>query len=258
MIIPGLVSITFRKLSPAEIVKHCAANHLQCIEWGGDMHVPHGRTEVAREVARITTDHGLTTASYGSYYRVGEPPSEKNPAFEAVLETASALQAPVIRVWPGIRGSAEADSAYRAQVVADLQRICSLAAKAGIVVACERHGGSLTDTNESAAALYREVQSDNCKAYWQPPVGMSPDACLAGLEDLLPHLIHLHVFHWVLQEGQCTRKPLADGADLWTARLARAASTQRPHAALLEYVADDNPDNLPADAKALHHIIRQA
>jgi hypothetical protein len=32
--LPGLVSITFRQLSPAQIVGLCVENKLQVIEWG--------------------------------------------------------------------------------------------------------------------------------------------------------------------------------------------------------------------------------
>ena len=42
MIYPGLVSVTFRKLSPEEIVQLVVSSGLKGIEWGGDIHLPHG------------------------------------------------------------------------------------------------------------------------------------------------------------------------------------------------------------------------
>ena len=39
--LPGLVSITLRQLTPQQIVELCHKNQLQVIEWGGDVHVLH-------------------------------------------------------------------------------------------------------------------------------------------------------------------------------------------------------------------------
>ena len=87
MIRGGLVSVTFRALSAGEIVDLVARAGLTGIEWGGDVHVPHGDVACAREVYQRTVDAGLTVCSYGSYYRVG---SGEPPAFEAVIESALA------------------------------------------------------------------------------------------------------------------------------------------------------------------------
>ncbi len=38
----GLVSVTFRQLSPEEIVRVAREAGLTVIEWGGDVHVPPG------------------------------------------------------------------------------------------------------------------------------------------------------------------------------------------------------------------------
>ncbi|MFN2155934.1 MAG: sugar phosphate isomerase/epimerase, partial [Anaerolineae bacterium] len=96
MIRSGLVSITFRQLSPAEIVARAAQAGLEAIEWGGDVHVPHGDVDAARTVRRTTEEAGLQVAAYGAYYRVGH---EEPCPFADVLESAVALGAPLIRVW---------------------------------------------------------------------------------------------------------------------------------------------------------------
>jgi len=53
MIYTGLVSVTFRKLSPTQIVNPVSKVGLQGIEWGGDIHVPTGDIYKAREVLKI-------------------------------------------------------------------------------------------------------------------------------------------------------------------------------------------------------------
>src|SRR5687768_14765950 len=62
---PGLVSVTFRKLSPAEVVRVAVDAGLTSIEWGGDIHVPHGDLARAKEVAAMTTEAGLSASAYG-------------------------------------------------------------------------------------------------------------------------------------------------------------------------------------------------
>src|SRR6185312_7605034 len=105
MISPGLVSITFRALTPAEVIALVRQAGLRGIEWGGDIHVPHGDAGRAREVRGLTQGAGLQVAAYGSYYKAGVS-EDAGLAFGRVLETAVTLGAPVIRVWAGGAGSA--------------------------------------------------------------------------------------------------------------------------------------------------------
>ncbi len=65
MFLPGLVSITFRQLTAAEIIALMTQAGLAAIEWGGDIHVPHGDEAQARAVARMGADAGLHVAAYG-------------------------------------------------------------------------------------------------------------------------------------------------------------------------------------------------
>jgi hypothetical protein len=67
----GLVSITYRKLTPAEIIPLVRDAGLSCIEWGSDIHVPQTDLANARRVGEMTREAGLTVSSYGSYYRLG-------------------------------------------------------------------------------------------------------------------------------------------------------------------------------------------
>jgi hypothetical protein len=80
---------------------------------------------------------------------------------------------------------------------------------------------------------------------------------LAEVDEVLPVLSHLHVFRWRSFED---RLPLADGDDLWPAVLAaadRPRSTAAPASgptrrwAFLEYVRNDDPAQLLADAATL-------
>ena len=98
----GLVSITFRQLSAEKIISLVSEADLDGIEWGGDVHVPHGDVKRADQVKRMTLDSGLNISAFGSYYKFQEhnPDSAaKGPRMEAVLDTAEALGTPSIRIW---------------------------------------------------------------------------------------------------------------------------------------------------------------
>ncbi len=219
MLSSGLVSITFRKLSPAEIVELVAGAGLDCIEWGGDVHCPHGDVARAAEVRRLTGDAGLRVSAYGSYYRLGE---ENEFPLEGVIASARELGAPTVRVWAGRRGSAKADAGYRARVVDESRRAAELADEADMTVSYEYHENTLTDTNESALALLREADHENIRTFWQPPNGKETDYRLAGLKNVKPWMTSVHIFTW---DAENRRLPLADGESWWRQLLSEAAGS---------------------------------
>lgn len=229
--VPGLVSVTFRRLGVAEIVRLAAGAGLRAIEWGADVHV--GSPSAAREAAARCADAGIEVAAYGSYHRCD------GGAFDDVLRAAVALGAPRIRVWAGRHGSATEPD--RPAVVADLARVAALAAGEGLEICVEHHANTLTDTVESTVDLLAAVPG--VRPYWQPPVGDRPATALAAVAALRP--VTAHVFAWA-DDG--TRLPLADGAALWRPVLAALDGTRY---ALLEFVRDDDPAAFAEDAATL-------
>jgi len=252
MIRSGMASVTFRDLAPPEIVDVARRAGLQAIEWGGDVHVPHGDLERAREVGALTRDAGLEVASYGSYYRVGCRGGD-DPSFDEVLETALALDAPAIRVWAGERGTADAGPHWWTTVVNDTRHIAGLASGAGLPIAFEFHGHTLTDSAESAERLMQQVDHPNVSCYWQLDRLLSPAARLEGLRRIAPWLANLHVFYY--RGGQ--QAALAEGADEWRQYLAHAAAQGGDRYALLEFVEDGRPENLERDAATLIDLLAE-
>lgn len=242
---PGLVSVTFRRLSPREVVELALRARLELIEWGGDIHVPPGEVAHAHEVGARTRDAGLAVAAYGSYYRVGAAVA---PPFAAVLKSAVALGAPLIRVWAGARGADDAEPEDWERVIADTRRICDQAADAGLEIAYEFHGGTLTDTVEGAVRLLESADRSNLRTLWQPRTGTDTETRLAEIRALRPWLANVHVFHW--PHGK--RAPLSDGAAQWRALLDLLAEIPLPPSLLLEFVRDDAPEQLLEDAATLH------
>ncbi len=249
---PGLVSVTFRRLAPREIIDLCVENGLRAIEWGGDVHVPPGNLKTAENVAVMTAAAGLSVAAYGSYYCLG---AENGPDFPFILGTAVALGAPVIRVWAGRTGSAGADASSRAAVVSDALRCADLASRHNIAIAYEFHQGTLTDTTASALELLAATEHPFIKTLWQPPNGAPVDQCLESLRAVLPRLQHLHVFHW--WPDAASRQPLSEGWDRWIAYLRELHAHALSPELLLEFVVGDDPAALRGDAETLRELCRE-
>lgn len=252
MLYPGLCSVTFARRCDAEtVLRHAEPTALESIEWGDKpRHVPAGDLNRAEQVGRQTREAGLSVAAYGSYYRLASD-SEQAP-FAAVLDTAMALGAPTVRVWAGEHSSDDADAQERQRVADDAHRIAQQALEAGIQVALEYHGGTLTDTNDSALALLRNIDHKNLKTYWQPPQCTSHAYRLEGLRAVLPWLSNVHVFHWTgsfWPEHRPT--PLIEGAKTWLQYLDLAASDGDDRHALLEFIPGDDPAGLAAEARTL-------
>lgn len=249
----GLLSITFRKLTPQEIIKLVTQAGLDAIEWGGDIHVPPGDLAKAREIRDMTRDAGLEISSYGSYYKVGV-----NDNFAQVLESALELGAPVIRVWAGDRGTDQADEAWWSKVIAESREISEHASQANIGIAFEYHANTLTDRIDQAQRLLTEVNSANVTSYWQPVAALSLEENMHVLTSLHPWLSYLHVFHWNHEPRQ--RLSLAEGISHWEKYIHATHRIDLPQSitqryAMLEFVKEDSPEQFLQDAAVLKKLL---
>lgn len=250
MLETGLVSVSFRNLTPQRIVELAKQAKLDGIEWGGDVHVPAGDTETARRVHELTQDAGLKVFAYGSYYRPGEQGVEE---FAPVLTCAKALHAPVIRVWAGTKWSWRADEAYVRRVIADTQSICDMAAAEGIAVSYEYHGWTLTDNRFSATEVHREIGRENMALYWQPNFCLTEEENLLALQMILPRMRDVHVFYW---DCLGNRFPLKDAEALWQKFVRIIRCDERPHRLMLEFFKDDSVEQFIQDAKTLNQLVK--
>ncbi len=227
-IAPGLCSITFRQLTPREVVALAVRTGIAGIEWGGDLHVPPGDVFTAGSVASMCRDAGVEVASYGSYLGVAPMADDELPGQVAeVLDSAEALGTDTVRVWTELGVTPEAAELDRARVRSCTRTIAEAAASRGITVALEFHPGTLTHTASAAVSLIEDLALPNLRTHWQPDPQLSAKEALDELRIVLPYLAHLHVFTWG-HAGIADRRPLAEGADLWPAALALAETSPLP------------------------------
>ncbi len=246
----GLVSVTYRNLTPAQVVETAKTAGLSYIEWGGDIHVPAGDTKTALQVGALTKAAGLGISSYGSYYKLGENADPKT-AFLPHLACACTLGAPVIRVWAGTKPSEGCPKDYATRAAKDAKIICGMAAQKCITVALEYHPNTLTDCAASALRFLSLADHKNLKLYWQPDFKKDQRVLLDELAQVISHVIYAHVFFW---DADKKRLPLSDGIGVWQEFL-KLLSNNADCLYLLEFVKDDNPGALPAEANALRQIL---
>ncbi len=244
----GLVSVSFRKHGPPEIIKAAAAAGLRCIEWGSDVHVPPDDLSNARDVAERTRDAGLDVCSYGTYFRIGKDGAE---GLRAHFAAARVLGTTVLRLWCGTAGYAQLkrEGAWE-RLVDECRMFAAMAEAEGVTLSMECHQGTATDDPRGMTELAQAVHSGGFSFHWQPNQFKSVESNLGYARAAAPHADIVHVFQW---KGE-KRFPLADGADEWRACLSEF--TGRPRKLLLEFMPGGEMDELKREAETLREIVK--
>lgn len=250
MIIPGMVSATFREKTADEILKLCRMADLKAVEWSENAHVFPGDQKGAEELCEKTGKAGLSVAAYGSYYRLGEY-EEPERVFRKSAESAAVLKAPVIRIWAGTKPSAKVERDEFLRLSEEAAAVAEIAAFYHLKTAFEWHKDTLTDTNESAMELLKAAGHPNLYCLWQPTAALSIEERMEGLDLLGDRLLNIHIYYW-LNGG---KRPLAEGVYQWS-RYLNHVDRSVPRYGLLEFVKGGTEEQFLEDAKALHQILR--
>jgi len=105
------------------------------------------------------------------------------------------LESPLVRVFTGHVGSAEATPAQWDAAIWGLRAVCALGADEGIGFALETHPGSLMDCASGAQRLLEGVEALNLGLNLQVPI--DDEDPLDSMRRLAPHVVHLHVHNWI-------------------------------------------------------------
>ncbi|MBP3242038.1 hypothetical protein BXO88_14375 [Oribacterium sp. C9] len=253
MILPGIVSATFKNESPDFVLEQTGKAGLRGIEWSENWHVPLGDKNFSENLRSRTIERGIEIAAYGSYFRLA---TEKDPErrFQMSIDNAVALKAPVIRIWGGTKATKDLSQEEWTSLKDESSRISSQAKKYGIKVALEWHKNTVTDTNETALRFLNEVESDNLYCLWQPTMELSMEQRTAGLDlvESQRKLLNIHVYHW----DERGRRPFSEGISEWKTYFSHV-DTSLTRYGLLEFVMGDTKEQFFDDAKEYLNLLKE-
>ena len=240
----GLVSVSFRKYSPEEIIIAAKKAGLECIEWGSDIHAPAGDTDKLKNIAELQKKHGISCCSYGTYFTLGTTDLNE---LENYIHSAKILGTNVLRVWCGKKSKAEHTEAERNRFIEECKKAAKIAEENDAYICMECHNWSYTETLDGALDLMNAVNSPNFLMYWQPNQFKDEDTNLKYAEAISPYCKVIHAFNW---KGD-NRFSLAEGTEIWRKYLNKLKNIKT---VLLEFMPDDKIESLETEAKALCEI----
>lgn len=241
----GLVSVSFRKYSPKEILEAVRASGLSCIEWGSDVHAPCRDIERLREISELQKEYGISCSSYGTYFRLGETPIDE---LESYISAAKILGADILRLWCGTKSGEEYSDSEKRELMDQCKNAAQIAEDADVTLCLECHKKTYTQRLDDALALMREINSPRFRMYWQPFQWQSIEENLTYAEAITPFTHHIHVFQWKDNE----RFSLNDGIEEWRGYLNKFST---PRTLLLEFMPNGTIEELAGEVNALRSII---
>ncbi len=240
----GLVSVSFRKLTPEEILRRAAEAGLEVIEWGSDIHAPRLDPGRLQELVQLQRSYGIRCCSYGTYFYLGRDPVEQLPEY---IAAAKVLGTDVLRLWCGVKSPWGYTQQEKQALFAACREAAEMAEKAGVTLCMECHMRSFTETRESALELMRAVSSPAFRMYWQPNQNRTAEENIAYIGALKEYIEHIHVFQWKGTE----KLPLEQGAEEWKKYLAALPAGRT---LLLEFMPDNDIASLAREAKTLQKL----
>lgn len=240
----GLVSISFRQLSPRQLAALCARNHLRWIEWGSDIHAPYCDTLRLTEIIALQEEFHLQCSSYGTYFKLGQDDTQE---LRRYIHAAKSLGTHILRLWCGSKNYEDMTLEERARILSESKKAAAIAEEAQVVLCLECHNNTFTNCLEGARTLMESVNSPAFRMYWQPNQFHDLEWNLEYARNIGKYTEIIHVFNW---EGH-NKYPLADACAIWTQYLACFDGRQK---LLLEFMPDNLPESLETEAGSLERI----
>ncbi len=241
----GVCSVSFRALSPEEVIKTVREAGLEAIEWGSDVHAPCNAPEKLYEIKKAQDAAGLACSSYGTYFKVGENSPEELSAY---IDAAEILGTKMLRIWCGKKNYEDMTEEERESVRSDCRACAAIAEKRGAVISIECHPNSYTNSIEGALNLMESVNSPALRMYWQQNINGGDELNLDYASKIAKWTTNIHVFYY--ENGKKLR--LEAGVEKWKKYL---SCFDGERTLLLEFMPDNNPDALAGEAAALRSIV---
>lgn len=183
MIRLGLSSQAFPARSPRDVIALALDLGLEGIEWAAESHLAPGKASEAQALLFETLMARLAIVSFAALYRV-DPARENGLGFTALLDTASSLQAPILRIFAGRLAYAKADPAERKALKAEVHRLGDLSAERGITLCLSLCRGTALEDYASAQVLIAELAHPFVRLAWEAMPGRPSEEGTATLEGL--------------------------------------------------------------------------
>lgn len=241
----GLVSVSFRELTPFQIIDLMKSVGISVVEWGSDVHAPCKEDLQLKEIAEYQKKNGIKCSSYGTYFRAGVTPIEE---LESYINAAKILGTDVLRIWCGDKDSEKYPPEEKESLFENCRKLAAIAEENDAILCCEFHGWSYTNTLASALELMKAVNSKNFKMYWQPNQFKDFATNLEYAEKIAEYTVNIHVFNW---QGE-NKLPLIEARDEWREYLKKFSGNEN---LLLEFMPDGKPQSLETEYKSLLEIV---
>ena len=184
----GFTSTSFRQIKSLEkIVETAVRAEIDCIEWGGDIHVR--SIADAKRAKELCDKADIRINSYASYYRVGCKNADE---WNKICKIASAMDARSVRVWLGKNDSEKTDAATYKNLVEDTRDICAVAAEYKLIVCPECHDNTYNNNTDAFLKIREDVGCDNFRTYFQSRYKRL-EYDLDRIERTLPYIETVHI-----------------------------------------------------------------
>lgn len=241
----GLVSITFREMDVAELIRATAEAGLKHIEWGSDVHAPNHDTQRLLQIVHLQKEYDINCSSYGTYFYLGLMPIEELPNY---IRAAKLLGTNILRLWAGKKNAESYSQDEKEAFFAQCKQAAKLAEDACVTLCLECHRNSYTETAEGALELMKAVNSPAFRMYWQPNPSTSFDDNISYIRLVRDYIVHIHAFNIKGYTGY----PLSEAADDWKQYLDEIGGD---HIILLESMPGSESGILNREAESLRSII---
>ncbi len=237
----GLVSISFRKHTPVEILEAMKQVYLSFVEWGSDVHAPYNDLEKLKEIASLQKKYNIKCSSYGTYFRVGTNKAEEIISY---IKAAKILDTKILRIWCGNKGYSEYSESEAEELIAECKKLNDIAKDNDVILCTEYHPNTFCDCVEGV----KLILNDNLKTYWQPNQYKNFNDNIIESKAVADNTVNIHVFNWKQKE----KYPLIEAKDIWNQYLNNFNNSQN---LLLEFMPDDKIESLKAETDALKKIV---
>ncbi len=184
----GFTTTSFRQIKSLEKIVEIAVNaKIDCIEWGGDIHIRD--VETAKRAKELCDKAKIRINSYGSYYRVGSKDTEE---WKKICEISSAMGARSVRVWLGTADSEKTDDATYQNLVEDAKYMCAVAAEYGLIVCPECHDYTYNNNTDAFLKIQKDIDCENFRTYFQSRYRRK-EYDLDRIERTMPYIETVHI-----------------------------------------------------------------